>query len=100
MSATASTTRMSVAPAAVEWRPMLTREENDILTQTKPGTPMGVLMRRYWTPVLFSEQLPEPDCPPIRVKVLHENLVAFRDSNGTVGLLDQHCPHRGASLFF
>ncbi|HLG73911.1 MAG TPA: Rieske 2Fe-2S domain-containing protein [Chloroflexota bacterium] len=79
---------------------MLTREENDLLTQTNRGTPMGDLMRRYWTPALFSEQLPEPDCAPLRVRLLGEDLVGFRDSSGRVGLLGQHCPHRGASLFF
>ncbi len=61
---------------------------------------MGDLMRRYWIPVLFSHQLPERDGPPIRAKVLGEDLVAFRDSSGAVGLFGQHCPHRGASLFF
>ena len=79
---------------------MLTRAENELLTKTGAGTPMGQLMRRYWTPVLFSEQLTKPDCPPLRVRLLGEDLVAFRDSNGRVGLLDRHCPHRGASLFF
>src|SRR6266700_3710316 len=79
---------------------MLSAEENELLTRTGPGTPMGRLMRRYWVPVLYSSQLSEPDCPPLRVKVLHEELVAFRDSSGQVGLLGQHCPHRGASLFF
>src|SRR5947209_1414217 len=79
---------------------MLTREENDVLTQTGPGTPMGNLMRRYWIPALYSEQLVAPDCPPLRVRLLSEDLVAFRDSNGEVGMFEQHCPHRGASLFF
>ena len=79
---------------------MLSPEENEVLTRTGPGTPMGTLMRRYWVPALFSHQLPEPDCPPLRVRLLNEDLVAFRDSNGHVGLLDQRCPHRGASLFF
>jgi phenylpropionate dioxygenase-like ring-hydroxylating dioxygenase large terminal subunit len=79
---------------------MLTREDNDLITRIGPGTPMGEAMRRYWMPVFLSEELPEPDCPPIRVGLLGEKLVAFRDSNGKVGLLDQHCSHRGASLFF
>jgi phenylpropionate dioxygenase-like ring-hydroxylating dioxygenase large terminal subunit len=79
---------------------MLTREENELLCRTGPGTPMGTLMRRYWIPVLFSHQLPEPDCPPIRTTILSERLVAFRDTDGQVGLLAEHCPHRGASLFF
>src|SRR5439155_19647628 len=75
--------------------PMLTAEENALLTQTGPGTPMGELMRRYWIPALLSHQLPEPDCPPLRVQLLGERLVAFRDSAGRIGLVDDHCPHRG-----
>jgi len=79
---------------------MLSVEENKVLTRTGPGTPMGNLMRRYWIPALESSDLPKPDCPPVRVRLLSENLVAFRDSNGTVALFDEHCPHRRASLFF
>ncbi|MFM9969664.1 MAG: Rieske 2Fe-2S domain-containing protein [Burkholderiales bacterium] len=79
---------------------MLTREENDSLTQTGPGTPMGILMRRYWIPVVFSDQIAAPDSPPVRVKVLSERLVAFRNSEGKVGLVDERCPHRNASMFF
>jgi nitrite reductase/ring-hydroxylating ferredoxin subunit len=79
---------------------MLTREDNGLLTRTGPGTPMGELMRRYWLPVLFADRLPEPDGAPVRITLLHEKLVAFRDSLGRVGLVDERCPHRGASLFF
>jgi len=79
---------------------MLTREENEKLTRIGPGTPMGSLVRRYWIPALFSHQLPEPDGEPVRVTLLCERLVAFRDSKGRVGLLDERCPHRTASLFF
>jgi nitrite reductase/ring-hydroxylating ferredoxin subunit len=79
---------------------MLSREENDLLTRTGPGTPMGKLLRRYWLPALFASQLPEPDCPPVRVTLLGEPLVAFRDTTGQCALLGAHCPHRGASLFF
>ncbi len=79
---------------------MLTREENELLTQTGPGTPMGKLLRRYWVPALLSEELPHPDSDPVRVKLLGEELVAFRDTAGRVGLLDRFCAHRGASLFF
>ncbi len=79
---------------------MLSPEDNALLTQSGPGTPMGDLMRRYWIPFLLSGELPEPDCPPVRVTLLGEKLVAFRDTNGQVGLLGNHCPHRGASLFF
>src|SRR5688500_4374368 len=79
---------------------MTTREENELLTRTGPGTPMGSLMRRYWLPVLYTHQLAERDGPPVRVKLLSEKLVAFRDSTGRVGLVDERCPHRGASMFF
>ncbi len=79
---------------------MLTREDNERLTRVGPGTPMGTLFRRFWLPVLLSEELPAPDCPPVRVKALGENLVAFRDSEGRVGLLDEACPHRRVSLYF
>lgn len=78
---------------------MLSREENEISTGVGPGTPMGQLMRRYWVPAAMSRELPEPDCPPIRVKLLGEKLVAFRDTSGRVGLLDEFCAHRRASLF-
>lgn len=79
---------------------MLSREENELLTRTGPGAPMGELLRRYWIPALLSEEIPEPDCPPVRVRLLGEDLVAFRDSTGRVGLLDEHCSHRGTSLFY
>ncbi|MDE2801548.1 MAG: Rieske 2Fe-2S domain-containing protein [Chloroflexota bacterium] len=79
---------------------MLSREDNELLTQTGPGTPQGVRLRRFWMPVLLSEELPEPDCPPVRIKALSEPLVAFRDSEGEVGVVDNYCPHRRASLFF
>lgn len=79
---------------------MLTREENEILVHTGPGTPMGEYLRRYWTPVLLAEELPGPDCPPVRVRVLGERLIAFRDTQGRLGLLDEFCPHRLTSLFW
>ncbi|MDB5793626.1 MAG: Rieske (2Fe-2S) protein [Noviherbaspirillum sp.] len=79
---------------------MLTREQNDFLTQTGAGTPMGELFRRYWLPALLAEELPEPDCPPVRVKLLSERLLAFRDSAGKLGLIDEFCAHRGVSLWF
>ena len=78
---------------------MLTREQNDLLTHTDPSTPGGEYMRRYWLPALLAEELPEPDGAPVRVRLLGENLVAFRDTNGRVGLLDEFCPHRRASLW-
>ncbi len=79
---------------------MTEHEADKLLTQTGPGTAMGELIRRYWVPILLSEQLPEPDCAPLRVTLLGERLIAFRDSEGRPGLLGEHCPHRGASLFF
>jgi phthalate 4,5-dioxygenase oxygenase subunit len=79
---------------------MTTREQNELLTQTGPGTPMGDLFRRYWMPTLLAEELPEPDCPPVRVKLLSERLLAFRDSQGRLGLIDEFCAHRGVSLWF
>jgi phthalate 4,5-dioxygenase len=77
---------------------MLTREENERITRVGPGTPMGNVMRRYWLPVCTTEQLPYRDSDPLRVRLLGENLVAFRDSGGAVGVLQENCPHRGASL--
>ena len=78
---------------------MLTREENELVTRTGPGTPMGEVMRRYWMPALISSELPEPDCAPVRVQLLGEELVAFRDTEGRIGLLDEFCPHRRVSLW-
>src|ERR687886_715559 len=78
---------------------MLSREENERITRVGPGTPMGNLMRRYWMPACLAEELPEPDCPPVRVRLLGEDLVAFRDTQDRIGVLDEYCPHRLASLF-
>jgi phthalate 4,5-dioxygenase len=78
---------------------MLTAEENELLTRVGPGTPMGDLLRQYWMPALLSAEL-AADGPPLRVRLLGEDLVAFRDTDGRVGLLANHCAHRGASLFF
>lgn len=79
---------------------MLRLEDNELLTRTGPGTPMGDLFRQYWIPALLAEELPENDCPPVRVKLLSERLVAFRDSSGRYGLIDEFCAHRGVSLWF
>lgn len=79
---------------------MLSRENNELLTRVGPGTAMGNLMREYWIPVLISTELPERDGPPLRVRLLGEDLIAFRTTSGAVGLVDQACPHRTASLFF
>jgi hypothetical protein len=78
---------------------MLSKEDNQLLTQTGPGTPMGDMFRRYWIPALQTEEL-EKDGKPKQVKLLGEDLVAFRDTNGKVGLIDERCPHRGTSLYF
>src|SRR5579871_6432097 len=75
------------------------KEENEILTRTGPGTPMGDVMRRYWVPALLSTELPAPDGPPLRLRLLGEKLVAFRATSGEVGLLEELCAHRCASLF-
>jgi phthalate 4,5-dioxygenase len=69
------------------------------LVRTGPDTPMGKLLRRYWVPVLLSAEMAEPDGPQVRVKILGERLLAFRDSQGRPGLIDEFCAHRGASLF-
>jgi len=79
---------------------MLRKEQNDILTQTDPGTPMGNMFRAYWLPVLLAEELPHNDCPPVRVKLLGERLLAVRDSDGNYGLIDEFCAHRCVSLWF
>ena len=79
---------------------MLRKEQNDLLTQTGPGTDCGKLFRSYWLPALLAEELPENDCPPVRVKLLSERLLAFRDSDGRLGLIDEFCAHRGVSLWF
>ena len=79
---------------------MLTVEENERVTRVGPGTPLGKLFRRYWWPVCLSKELPEPDGAPLRIRLLGEDLIAFRDSENKVGLIDAWCPHRRAPLFF
>jgi phthalate 4,5-dioxygenase len=79
---------------------MLKPEINELLTQTGRDSPMGELFRQYWIPALLAEELPENDCPPVRVKLLSERLIAFRDSEGRYGLIDEFCAHRGVSLWF
>ncbi len=73
---------------------------SDLLTQTNAGAPMGDLMRRYWVPILGSDEIKEPDGAPVRVKILGEKLLAFRDSEGVAALISEFCTHRGVSLFF
>jgi phthalate 4,5-dioxygenase len=79
---------------------MLPPHENELITRVGQGTPMGNAMRRYWIPACLASEIPEADCPPARVKLLGEDLVAFRDSEGRIGLIDEFCPHRRVSLFF
>jgi nitrite reductase/ring-hydroxylating ferredoxin subunit len=78
----------------------LTREQNEQLVRTGPGTLIGDLFRRYWVPAMLAEEVAEPDCPPVRVQLLGEKLVAFRDSQGRIGLINEFCAHRGVSLWF
>jgi phenylpropionate dioxygenase-like ring-hydroxylating dioxygenase large terminal subunit len=77
-----------------------TREDNDLLTRVGPGTLMGSLFRQYWIPVVPSSHLEQPGGKPLRVKLLGEDLVAFRTKEGTVGVLGAYCSHRLAPLFF
>src|SRR5919199_3569433 len=79
---------------------MLRKEQHDLLTQTGPDTTMGKLFRSYWIPALLAEELPENESPPVRVKLLSERLLAFRDTQGRVGVMDEFCAHRGVSLWF
>jgi phenylpropionate dioxygenase-like ring-hydroxylating dioxygenase large terminal subunit len=79
---------------------VISAEENERLTRTGPGTLMGGLFRRYWLPALLAREIGEPDCPPVRVQLLGERLIAFRDSDGRIGLIDEFCAHRGVSLWF
>ena len=79
---------------------MLAKEVNDLLTQTGPGTPLGEVIRSFWVPVALSRELPERDGAPVRLRVLGEPLVMFRDSDGYVGLVDEACPHRQSGMFF
>jgi phthalate 4,5-dioxygenase oxygenase subunit len=77
----------------------MAHEMTNLLVRTGPETAMGRLLRRYWVPVLLQSEIAEPDGPPVRVKILGEKLLAFRDSNGRAGLVDEFCAHRGVSLF-
>jgi phthalate 4,5-dioxygenase len=79
---------------------MLTAEQNETLTRTGPGTKLGGLFRRYWIPAMLASELPEADCPPVRVGLLSEKLLAFRDTDGRIGLIGEFCAHRGVSLWF
>jgi phenylpropionate dioxygenase-like ring-hydroxylating dioxygenase large terminal subunit len=79
---------------------MLSPKDNKFLTQVGPKTPVGELFRRFWIPALLSEELPGPDCEPVRLRLLGEDLLAFKDTNGRAAIVDAYCPHRSAPLFF
>ena len=79
---------------------MLTAEENDLLCRVEGDAPMGQMMRRYWLPACLCEEIASADCDPVRVRLLGEDLVAFRDSEGRAGLVAEQCPHRKASLYY
>src|SRR3954464_10664319 len=78
---------------------MISASENDTLTRVGRGAPMGELMRQYWIPACMSSEL-APAAPPLRLLLLGEKLIAFRDASGRIGIMDHRCPHRCASLFF
>lgn len=79
---------------------MLKPSDNELLSRTGPGTPMGELFRRYWLPAVLTADIAEPDCTPVRLRILSEDLVAFRDTEGRVGIISAYCSHRLAPLFF
>jgi phthalate 4,5-dioxygenase oxygenase subunit len=79
---------------------MLSPEDNEILTRVGPGTPMGDLIRRFWMPALLEEELAGPDGAPVKLRLLGEDLVAFKDTDGRIGILDAYCPHRRVQLYY
>jgi phthalate 4,5-dioxygenase oxygenase subunit len=79
---------------------MLTAEQNDLLCRVEGDAPMGGIMRRHWLPVCLSEEVAEPDGAPVKSRLVGVDLVVFRDSQGRLGVLDERCPHRNASLAF
>jgi phthalate 4,5-dioxygenase len=87
-------------PHRAERIAVLTEQDNERLTRVSAGTPMGETFRRYWLPALLSTELPDRDGAPVRVRLLGEDLVAFRDTDGKIGLVDAFCPHRRAPMFF
>jgi phthalate 4,5-dioxygenase oxygenase subunit len=79
---------------------MLSKEDNELLCRIEGDAPMGRMMRRYWIPACMSEEAAEPDGDPVRVRLFGEDLVVFRDTEGRLGVIEEYCPHRGASLFY
>ncbi len=85
-------------PSPAKETRMLTRQENDLLRQVGPGTPMGVLMRRYWHPIAAVAEMDDTPVKPVRL--VGEDFVLYRDKAGAYGLLERHCPHRRADLSY
>src|SRR5688572_6796016 len=79
---------------------MMTAEENDLLCRVEGDAPMGQIMRRHWMPACLIEEVAEPDGKPLKVRLLGEDLVVFRDSDGRLGVIDEYCPHRRVSLAY
>src|SRR5688572_21697185 len=79
---------------------MMTAEENDLLCRVEGDAPMGQIMRRHWMPACLSEEVSEPDGKPLKIRLLGEDLVVFRDSDGRLGIIDEYCPHRRVSLAY
>ncbi|KCB24058.1 Rieske 2Fe-2S domain-containing protein [Bordetella hinzii] len=79
---------------------MLTKEENELLCRVEGDAAMGQLMRRHWVPVCLTEEVSEPDGDPVHARILGEDLVVFRDTEGRVGVMDEYCPHRRVSLVY
>src|SRR5436853_959809 len=79
---------------------MLTHQESELLCRVEGDAAMGQLMRRHWTPVCLIEEVSEPDGAPVKARVFGEDMVVFRDSDGRVGVMDEYCPHRRASLVY
>src|ERR1700748_1403851 len=79
---------------------MLRQRQKEPMTRTGPEPPMAEMFRRYWIPALLAEELPENGCPPVRVRLLSERLIAFRDSDGRCGLTDELCAHGSVSRWF
>jgi phthalate 4,5-dioxygenase len=79
---------------------MLTRADNELLTQTDPGTVMGDYLRRFWIPCMVLAEVPPADEAPKRLRLLGEDLIVFRDTQGRIGVMDEYCPHRLTSLYF
>src|SRR5262244_4198477 len=96
---TRRTVECAWSPPAGRNEAMLTREENEVLTKTGPGTAMGALLRCYWIPVVQSAEV-EAGGRVKRVRLLGEPLIVFRGKSGRAGLIGEFCPHRGASLYF